>query len=371
MCDGYTVAGGTQQPKHKGGIIAEEHIGRYLQFIENAKELLRLPQLAPDKDIARDRESRVESRSDSDTEPACSEGDSGCVARTERMQDLEAKSRTGRGLSRRSAYSSENSRRIVLPLLERVGFGYAVKAGLKLVTTPYVMVVQHDQQLVRSFDLSAVLRVMHTHSDRVKYIGLTSVSTQTYERFAPSKFGIQVRSTREFGGVPLLPLIFFYDKPHIVSTQHYREVVLGDDSVVQKGDFIEETYGVRMRRKIMRSGLAAHQEYGTFQLDERDEQGTPLIFVAHVNGRAFLSAEQRKALGWPEKGHYTLLKKGRCLNAKAANPLLGVSATSEKSEDLECSKDIETQFDDLTVSVTTKVDDDVCFVVRARDDQHT
>jgi len=186
VCDGFTVATGSQQPKHKGGIIAEEHIQRYLQFIAQAHETL-------------------------------------------------------------SSFSDNFQ---VLQLPERMGFGFAVKHALQFALTPFVLVVQHDQQIVREFDLPVVLRVMSQHSDRIKYVGLTSISTQTYERYAPSKFGIHVKSTREFGGIPLLPLIFFYDKPHIVPTQHYRDVVLGPDSVVKRGDFIEETYGVRMRRYV-------------------------------------------------------------------------------------------------------------------------
>lgn len=257
VCDGFTIATGKQQPRHKGGVIAEEHIARYDKFIENVRELTR--------------------------------------ARSNQCD--------------------------ILRLPERLGFGHAVKTGLESVRTPFVLVVQHDQRIVRPFDVSSVLHVMTQHPTQLKYVGLTSVSTQTYERYAPSKFGIHVKSTREFGGIPLLPLIFFYDKPHIVPTDHYRNVIFGPDSVVKQGDFIEETYGVAMRRDIMKRGIKAQREYGTYQLDERDEAGVPLIYVAHVNGRAYLSAEQRAALGWPEKGRHTLLKKGRTLDAKkAADP---------------------------------------------------
>ena len=83
------------------------------------------------------------------------------------------------------------------------------------------------------------------------------------------------------------PLIFFYDKPHVCSTTHYRNTIFGpgfwtnklaslrhqvatysqricaimmndveshSGSPVQKGDFIEETLGVAEREDILRNG---------------------------------------------------------------------------------------------------------------------
>mmetsp|Transcript_86784 Transcript_86784/g.258972 ORF Transcript_86784/g.258972 Transcript_86784/m.258972 type:complete len:124 (+) Transcript_86784:2-373(+) len=113
-----------------------------------------------------------------------------------------------------------------------------------------------------------------------------------------SKYGLRISRTTEFG-IPLLPLLFFYDKPHICSLEHYRDVVFGPDSPVKQGDFIEDTVGQAQRSDILQHGLDAHGKYGTYQLDERDAAGRPLVVVRHVNGRSFWSPEQRVARGWP------------------------------------------------------------------------
>lgn len=67
---------------------------------------------------------------------------------------------------------------------------------------------------------------------------------------------------------------------------------------MRKGDFIEETLGIAQRDDILKNGMEAHEKYGTFQLDDRYEQGRQYAVVRHVNGRAFLSPQQRLLRGW-------------------------------------------------------------------------
>jgi len=186
----------------------------------------------------------------------------------------------------------------VLELAEHQGFGFAVRRALQEVRTPFVMVVQHDQEFVRPFDVPAVLRAMRRHPDHVKYVCLCSVTTFDYDHMVLSKYGLRISRTSEFG-IPLMPVLFFYDKPHICSVEHYRNVVFGPDSPVQKGDFIEDTLGQAQRTDILQNGMVAHGKYGTFQLDDRNEADEPLVVVRHINGRSFWSPEQRVARGWP------------------------------------------------------------------------
>ena len=48
----------------------------------------------------------------------------------------------------------------VLVLDEWHGFSFAVKAALDLVSTPYVLVVQHDHVFVRAWPLASILACM-------------------------------------------------------------------------------------------------------------------------------------------------------------------------------------------------------------------
>lgn len=243
VCDGYKLAGGRSNPK--AGKISALEAERYEEYI---KQLQR------------------------------------CCTR-----DMESES---------SAYF--RTRLLVLP--DRHGFGFAVKSALEEVDTEYVLVVQHDQEFIAPFDLPMVLCTMTQHRE-VKYVGLSSVSTLKYDDMVRSKFGISISRNTEFG-IPLLPLIFFYDKPHICRADYYREI-LGAGSLVRKGDFIEETLGIAQRDDILKNGMEAHEKYGTFQLDDRDEQGRQYAVVRHVNGRAFLSPQQRLLGGWGASLRFT------------------------------------------------------------------
>ena len=193
---------------------------------------------------------------------------------------------------------SQLTRVLVLP--EHHGFGFAVRAGLELVETAFVMIVQHDQMIVRCFDLPGVLRALTEHAEAVKYVGLCSQTTQHYSTVARGKLGVKLTRTTQYGA-PMLPICFWYDKPHVCSTEHYREVVFGEQNpfaagvratarlreeaalllweqagphvkrargkdsngIVRRGDFIEETYGRAIRSDMLAQGMAVHHKYGT------------------------------------------------------------------------------------------------------------
>jgi hypothetical protein len=111
----------------------------------------------------------------------------------------------------------------VLALKERQGFGFAVKAALEAVTTPWVMVVQHDHKFVRAVDLPGILHCMKQNPE-VKYVGLLSGTTTKYQLFTESKYSIRITESIK-SGLPLLPLLYWYDKTHVCTTAYYRDFV--------------------------------------------------------------------------------------------------------------------------------------------------
>lgn len=132
-----------------------------------------------------------------------------------------------------------------LRLPKRVGFAHAVKAGLELVDTKFVMVVQHDLAFVQGFPLRAVLAAMTAHRSRLNYVGLPGAKHLHLEHPIRSKYKLTVAPTSEFGsGLVLLPLIYWYDKTHIVHTDFYRDFVYGGGAGVEIpfGQFTEHTY---------------------------------------------------------------------------------------------------------------------------------
>ena len=68
---------------------------------------------------------------------------------------------------------------VLMRLEERQGFGWAVKSALEAVQTPFVLVVQHDQEFINSFELKEVLDCMVEHPE-VKYVGLSSSLAEAF-----------------------------------------------------------------------------------------------------------------------------------------------------------------------------------------------
>jgi len=181
------------------------------------------------------------------------------------------------------------------------GFAMAVRLGLSLVATPYVMVVQHDRALTRRFGLERVLDAMDANRGRVNYVGLPSNSTAHRARaaFSKTRYGLDVSGlTLPFPelGFALEPLLFWYDSTHVASADFYRDVVFGWVSVpdtpfakpfrLRTGDFVEDKFGQAMLRDIKAHGPVAHAKYGAFMFSEDlAPQPSLAVYVRHWHGR--------------------------------------------------------------------------------------
>ncbi|KAF5579031.1 feruloyl esterase [Fusarium pseudoanthophilum] len=151
--------------------------------------------------------------------------------------------------------------------LRRLGFGLAVRSALRVTQTPFVWVQQHDWALVADFPVAPLVQIMKAHDSHpetpIKYICLAAIRmlshaiseqhpvlrelssslTQKYED--PTHPGVKI---------PLTPIYFWHDKPHLASTAHYLERVFPSRLAMLRGDFIEDKIGQRARAQ-MKEGL--------------------------------------------------------------------------------------------------------------------
>jgi len=130
---------------------------------------------------------------------------------------------------------------------ERMGFGFAVKRAVEdFVTTPYIMVVHHDQRYRRSFPLASVVAEMEKSQGQavgqINYVGVLSPGTLGYEEKCKTTKGMPDPSPNVLtcGGNTgrLVPLFMWFDRNHIASVQYYKENVF-TSGYVKKGSFIE------------------------------------------------------------------------------------------------------------------------------------
>jgi hypothetical protein len=150
--------------------------------------------------------------------------------------------------------------------IERLGFGLAVRTALRLTTTTYVWIHQHDWTLVYDIPIRAMLEVMKASTGDaekpINYICLPSIRMLSYAVSPhvlefPELRAITSRLKGVFTSklypdltIPLTPLFFWHDKPHIASTSHYLNRVFPTRLAIPRGRFIEDTVGHRARTQM-------------------------------------------------------------------------------------------------------------------------
>lgn len=90
----------------------------------------------------------------------------------DRLDELVSSSSASASLTNANATSQfENTTHLRMP--RHRGFGGCVQSALwKWVTTPYVLVLQHDRPCLRPFSAEAIVTAMEASGSVVKYVGL-------------------------------------------------------------------------------------------------------------------------------------------------------------------------------------------------------
>ena len=203
----------------------------------------------------------------------------------------------------------------LLILHERHGFAHALRRGIcRAVSTPFVLVAQHDRSFVRAADLAAVVDAMAAANAkaplsravgsepsaafRLNYVGFPTSTTVTHARHVRSKYALEIapfeapraaadqdaragapettgRGAAERSSVALLPLLQFYDSMHVASTRWYLSRVFGRERycTLPRGGFIEDTLGqlmLRAAREAARAAREAEADEGDGDAKERN-----------------------------------------------------------------------------------------------------
>ncbi|KAH8886358.1 hypothetical protein GQ53DRAFT_611167, partial [Thozetella sp. PMI_491] len=179
----------------------------------------------------------------------------------------------------------------------RIGFSLAVREGLRLTTTPYVWIQQHDWALAFDIPIAPLLEIMQGNHDSetapIRYVCLSSGRMRAHEHLDHViRFPMLRQLVAEHRGdfsppsqpelkIPLTPLFFWHDKPHIASTAHYLARVYPPRAAVMRGSFIEDTIGHRARTQ-MKEGLWAKWACWLYYPD----QGATAC-LTHLKGRTW------------------------------------------------------------------------------------
>lgn len=156
---------------------------------------------------------------------------------------------------------------------KRYGFASNIRYGLDLVDTKYVLIYQHDWTFDRPVNINELLNAMDRFPE-LRYIGFPSRENYLLKLAAyPVFFKDLAKYDINKFGVPLLPLNFWYDKPHIARVDFYKSFVYGQRHIdplngksISVKNFIEDTLGQVERNDLAMHGMTAHAKYGTYLL---------------------------------------------------------------------------------------------------------
>ncbi|CAG9467535.1 unnamed protein product [Pedinophyceae sp. YPF-701] len=190
----------------------------------------------------------------------------------------------------------------VVELDTRHGFGLAVRAGLAHVSTPYVMVVQHDRNFARPFDVAGLVDAVAADA-AIKMAALLNTSMADHARrvhgriggtmpVSPAEWFAWAGAERRVPAAAHLrfrPLAYWLDSTHVCPTEHYRSFVLGGGSgpegKIKRGGFIEDKLGQLQIKELRRDGPGSHARHGTYIVDDGREPED--VLARHFDGGAF------------------------------------------------------------------------------------
>ncbi|KAF4973097.1 hypothetical protein FSARC_528 [Fusarium sarcochroum] len=195
----------------------------------------------------------------------------------------------------------------------RLGFGLAVRSALRVTQTPHVWVQQHDWALVADLPIEPLLQIMQIRESDpeapMKYVCLSAVRMLSYAtssdvmRF-PALCELSSSLTRDYESpsqpdvkVPLTPMYFWHDKPHVASTAHYLERVFPTRLAMLRGDFIEDKIGQRARAQ-MKDGLWSKWATWLYYPDNGKQ-----LCLRHLQGRTWEGTTRQadRAAMWRQK----------------------------------------------------------------------
>lgn len=183
---------------------------------------------------------------------------------------------------------------------QRLGFGLAVRTAIRLAATPYVWIQQHDWALIADIPIGPILQIMRGSESKpdvpVKYVCLPSIRMLGYAnsddvtrfqalRDLTSTLNRTFPTTSQLQGIPLTPLFFWHDKPHIASTSHYLNVVFPSSLSMQRGSFIEDSTG-QIARTQMKEGN--WQKWACWLYYPEDGKK---LCLRHLQGRLYKGSE--------------------------------------------------------------------------------
>ena len=159
----------------------------------------------------------------------------------------------------------------------------------EIVTTPLVMVCQHDNFFINETPFRHVVTAMIEEPFGLgigaNCIHFLSTATMNYQDKIKRRYNLDLSPVKVKSlQYDLVPLVFWYGRSHLTYSSYVRDYVL--NRPLAKGSHLEELLGEKQlhdilskRRMSDEDAIKAHRQYGTYVLDQKIE------VLYHLSGR--------------------------------------------------------------------------------------
>lgn len=194
------------------------------------------------------------------------------------------------------AYKHGSARGIRAALFATKGSFLGVLAPI---TTPLLMVGQHDNFFVSgAVPMRSLLQSFYQTPGLgigIHCLHFLSTSTLDYPNKIQRRYGLRIepKSVLLDNGhsYNLIPLVFWYGRTHLSTTQYFRNVIFQDKCPrLTSKDHLEELLGEAQLADIREQGMDAHAKYGTYVLQTVLENGQEQEILYHLSGRRAVAA---------------------------------------------------------------------------------
>lgn len=165
----------------------------------------------------------------------------------------------------------------ILELPHPVGLPGVIIQGCERITTPYVLVFEHDFEVIRSIDVRGILQTF-AQSKAVQHIRLNKRANRE------AGFDFVLKPDVERRPVPLVRTSAWSANPHFAKMSYYREMVLPNITARPGGGApgFEEPLFAMLCADIRKVGFdRAQRKWGVFLYGDLDAPAT----IVHLDGR--------------------------------------------------------------------------------------
>jgi len=188
----------------------------------------------------------------------------------------------------------------------RHGSARAIAAAFNMqpsiISTPYILIGQHDNFFVRDVAyLASLLRYMEEES-WLQCVHFPSTATLNYVTKVKRRYQLDIsKLCVGYNGGSFIPLVFWYGRTHLARSSYYTDFILRQCPDLQVSDHLEELFGTVQLKELNKIKKRSddefedefrrvHKKYANYVYFDNDTPEEQMEVLYHMSGRKVRAA---------------------------------------------------------------------------------